>query len=266
MPNQEHPLTGGNVSGVVRIGGCVHRRMDSWSSAVHELLRHLESQEFDGAPRFLGRDAQDREMLTFIEGEVGNDPLRDYMRSNEVLEEMGRLLRRYHDATADFVQRSRRKDWQIIFPDESRHEVICHNDAAPYNTVFVDEKPVALIDFDTAGPGPRIWDIAYALYTFIPLSRFVPSHNGELVPYDSQKHMKERRSRIRLFCDAYGLEHREQLPETVGLRLMALCALISQKAEEGAVAFQKMIEEGHLDHYREEINFHNKYFHEYFGD
>ena len=53
--------------------------------------------------------------------------------------------------------------------------MICHNDVAPYNTVFVDGRPRALIDFDTAGPGPRVWDIAYAAYTFVPLGASSPA-------------------------------------------------------------------------------------------
>jgi thiamine kinase-like enzyme len=36
--------------------------------------------------------------------------------------------------------------------------VICHNDFAPYNLVFTDWRPHAIIDFDTAGPRPRAWN------------------------------------------------------------------------------------------------------------
>src|SRR3712207_4429753 len=49
-------------------------------------------------------------------------------------------------------------------------EVICHNDFAPYYVVFVDEEPRAIIDFDTAVPGSRIWDVACAGYRFVPLA------------------------------------------------------------------------------------------------
>lgn len=261
----EEPLAGGNVSAVVRIGDRVQRQINSWSSAVHQLLEYLESQGFTGAPRFLGIDPQGREMLTFIEGEVGNDPLKPYMWSDEALIEMARLLRRYHDLTVDFIHKKPLGNWQLIYGDKARHEVICHNDAAPYNTVFVNEKPVALIDFDVAGPGPRIWDIAYTLYTYVPLSRFAPENSGERVAYDASKHAEARRKRIDLFCDAYGFEARNALAQTVEERLSALCTLIVEKADEGDTAFQKMIEEGHVEHYRAEISFHRKHFHEYFG-
>jgi hypothetical protein len=36
----------------------------------------------------------------------------------------------------------------------------------PYNTIDIEAKAVALIDFETAAPGPRIWDLAFAVYRF----------------------------------------------------------------------------------------------------
>jgi len=53
-----------------------------------------------------------------------------------------------------------------ISPSHVPAEVICHGDVAPYNCVFRDGRPVAFIDFDTAHPGVRIWDLAYAAYRF----------------------------------------------------------------------------------------------------
>jgi hypothetical protein len=265
MDDNEQQLTGGNVSNIVRIGDRVHRQTNPWSPAVHELLRYLESHGFKGAPRFLGLDDQGREMLSFIEGEVGNDPVKPYMWAETVLIDVARMLRTYHDLTVDFLQLYKGR-WQLVFPDESRHEVICHNDVAPYNTVFVDQKPIALIDFDTAGPGPRIWDLAYALYRFVPLSRFGPGNDGELIPYNPAIHRAERRRRIRLFCHAYGWEDVGQLPDAVELRLKALCEVIKEKAAAGDEAYRRMIEEGHLDYYREEIDFHRQHYPDYFGE
>jgi hypothetical protein len=48
--------------------------------------------------------------------------------------------------------------------------VMCHNDFAPYNCVFDGANAAGTIDFDTAGPGPRYRDLAYALYRFAPLA------------------------------------------------------------------------------------------------
>jgi len=68
----EQPLAGGNTnSGVVRVGATVRRGQTAASPAVHQLLRHLEAKGFDGSPRFLGIDAEGREILSFIAGTTG---------------------------------------------------------------------------------------------------------------------------------------------------------------------------------------------------
>lgn len=71
MSEIEVPLTGGFITpGVVRIGNTVRRPLKSNASFVHALLLHLEVNGFTAAPRFLGIDAQGREMPSFIEGKV----------------------------------------------------------------------------------------------------------------------------------------------------------------------------------------------------
>jgi hypothetical protein len=221
--------------------------------AVHGLLRHLEARGFDGAPRFLGVDDRGREILTFIDGEVGAYPLPAYMWSDEVLAGAARLLRSLHDATLDYVA-PEGAVWQFAYPDLTHHEVICHNDVAPYNTVFVDGRPRALIDFDTAGPGPRVWDVAYAAYTFVPLASFAPCADGRVVPYEPAPHAEERARRLRMLEVAYGLPTEDLLP-TVVRRLEAVCEFLIERAEAGDDTYQRLIAEGHLDHYRREVAF-----------
>jgi Ser/Thr protein kinase RdoA (MazF antagonist) len=91
-----------------------------------------------------------------------------------------RLLRRFHDATAG----------SELAGDE---EVVCHNDFAPWNTVFVVGSPVAMIDFDGARPGPRIRDLSYALWCWLGLG-------------SAQVGISEQARRMRLMCLAYGLD------------------------------------------------------------
>jgi Ser/Thr protein kinase RdoA (MazF antagonist) len=69
--------------------------------------------------------------------------------TEEQLRHAARLLRTFHDAMADSA---------LVGADE----VVCHNDYAPWNTVFVAGLPMAMIDFDDAYPGPRVRDVAYA--------------------------------------------------------------------------------------------------------
>ena len=247
-PDRETPLTGGNVTVVARVGETVHRAVGPWSSSVHDLLQYLQARGFHGAPRFLGFDDLGREVLMFIEGEVGSYPLASYMWSDGALRGAARLLRRYHDATSGYVPRDGAV-WQFQAPDPHPHDVICHNDFAPYNLVFVDGEPRAIIDFDTAGPGPRIWDVAYAVYRFVPLS------NDEHTRTLGLTRPLARGKRLRMFCDAYGLEQdrRRELLETVERRLEALCEFIVSSAASGDASYKKAVEAGHVDLYRRDI-------------
>ncbi len=253
MEHDETPLTGGNLSTVVRVGDTVRRSLHPWSTAVHGLLRHLEAQGFDGVPRFLGIDDRGREILTYIPGEVGAYPFPAFMWSDESLASAARLLRRFHDATVDYTA-PEGAAWQFSYPDPTRHEVICHNDVAPYNMVFVDGRPQTLIDFDTAGPGPRVWDLAYAAYTFVPLGSFFPLADGGTVPYASSVHAAERARRLRLLQIAYGHLMEDLLP-AVSHRLDAVCENLETRATAGDKSYQQLVADGHLDHYRHEVAF-----------
>lgn len=247
----EKRLTGGNVSNVYRVGDTVRRELRQDSHKIHKLLKHLESKGFSYAPKFLGIDEKGREILTFIEGEAGHDPLRDYMWSDEALKEIAKMLRLYHDAVSDF---SLTDDWTPLDNTPDNFEVICHNDFARYNIIFNEKSPVGIIDFDVAGPGPRIWDIAYTLYTCIPLNRFYLSEEGKEIHY-AKEHAPRIRERVHLFFESYGVSKDEDYLEMVLRRLEGLCMTIKRKAGEGDIAFQKMIKEGHLEHYQNDIKF-----------
>lgn len=241
---QEEILEGGNVNQVIRIGDTVRRTLGPWSDAVHRLLRHLEARGFEGAPRFLGVDEQGREILSYIEGEVGFMP---YVWSEASLVEAARLLRRYHDTTIGFVA-PETANWGWVHPDSSRHEVICHLDFAPYNIVFRDEKPYALIDFDFAGPGPRVWDVAIAAYWFVPLS-----FGEDMGGINLQDDLDSGSRRLKLLCSTYGIEANSELLDTVEQRLEFICGLIRTRSAAGEPAWQKMLEEGHLVHWEREL-------------
>jgi len=263
---QEEVLSGGNVNHIVRVGDTVRRPMGYWSPSVHELLKHLEKRGFEGAPSFLGIDDSGREILTFVAGDINQPELETYTWwTDETLAGLAHLLRRFHDATQSFAPKSEAK-WQLKYTNDAEHEVICHNDAAFYNLVFRNGEPVALIDFDMAGPGPRLWDIAYTLYTSIPLGDFTPdvsSGKMEVVPYQREKHAAERRRRIHLFFESYGVPVPNNLQEWIIERLIVLCETMENFAANGNQAFQKMIDEGQLAHYENEIRFVKDHFEEW---
>ncbi|ANU09497.1 Aminoglycoside phosphotransferase [Planococcus antarcticus DSM 14505] len=257
----EEKLTGGNVSDVYRTGDTVRRNLKPESFKIHQLLKHLENRGFNQAPRFLSIDENGRETLTFIEGEAGNYPLKEYMWKDEVLKEIAKMIRLYHDAVCDFPFD---ESWQPLDNTPSHYEVICHNDFAIYNIIFNQEKPVGIIDFDNAAPGPRLWDLAYTLYTCVPLSRYnlAKSDEGE-VYYDSSKDADRIKERVKLFFESYGREVEENYLEMVLLRSEGLCKTIVRKATEGDLAFQKMVLEGHVEHYQKEIQFIREHGHEW---
>ena len=111
-------------------------------------------------------------------------------------------------------------------------------------------EPRAIIDFDTAGPGSKIWDVAYAVYRFVPLSSDEHSRTLGLA-------RPAREERLRLFCDAYGLERGQRcgLLENVGRRLEALCAFMVSSAASGDASYEKAIADGHLDLYRGDLEY-----------
>jgi len=177
----EVPLEGGRTTpGVVRVGDTVRRPPTPASDFVRRLLRHLEARGFEGAPRALGTDESGRDVLGYLAGEVPSGLSR---HADAALVEAARLIRHYHDATADLV----------ASPAALRIglEVVCHNDLSPCNFVFRSGLPVALIDFDAAAPGTRAYDLGYAAWTWLDLG--APDIDAG-----------EQRRRLTLFLDAYG--------------------------------------------------------------
>jgi hypothetical protein len=146
-------LVGRTTPGVRRIGDTVCRPTGPHSEFVHALLRHLEARGFPGAPRYLGNEAGNVEILSFIAGDVPQD-LGAFSTSQ--ITAAARLLREFHDATIDFGGRG-------------SHEIVCHGDVSPCNCVFRDEVPIAFIDFDTAHPGERRQDVGYAAWLWLDL-------------------------------------------------------------------------------------------------
>jgi Ser/Thr protein kinase RdoA (MazF antagonist) len=184
----ERPLSGGRVTaGVVRVGETVRRpRGDNWR-LVRALLTHLRERGFEGAPRYLGSDEQGREIFSFLPGEVPPDL--DAAIPDETLAAAARLIRRFHDATADT-------------PISHGQETVCHGDLSPCNFVFRDGSPVGMIDFDAAAPGARVQDLGYALFLWLNLGTDGPAP-------------AEQARRIEVFCRAYGIEADERMIEAI---------------------------------------------------
>lgn len=87
----EEPLAGGHVAFVVRVGDTIRRPAGPWTPAVHGLLRHLDAVGFEAAPRVLGLDDKNREVLAYIEGDtLGDPPWPTWVWEDDLLEQIGR--------------------------------------------------------------------------------------------------------------------------------------------------------------------------------
>jgi hypothetical protein len=180
--SEEVPLSGGaTADGVVRVGNTVRRPPEHATGLARDVLIHLERAGFDAAPQWLGIDEHGRDVVTWIEGEtftergqmhpyIGDPPVRLTFTDEQLAAAM-RLLRRYHDTFGG--------------------DVICHGDFGPWNIVWRDGMPFAVIDFDSVYLGDPADDVAYALRMFVGYG-FAAAEPVELV----------RRTRVAL--TAYG--------------------------------------------------------------
>jgi hypothetical protein len=208
----EEALTGGNSNDVQRIGRTVHRTPGLWTPAVHALLRALRTAGIREVPEPYGFDEQGREVLSFLPGGVGNYPLPNWLWEPAILRDAGVLLRRIHDASTALIG----QDLVWNLPSRKPVEVICHNDVAPYNMTFSNGRVTGLFDFDTASPGPRIWDLAYLAYRLAPLGEDATSATST---------DEERLDRVDDLVDAYGMPYsRNSMLLTVAARLEELAA------------------------------------------
>ncbi|RDI33585.1 aminoglycoside phosphotransferase family protein [Lentzea flaviverrucosa] len=227
-------LTGGGLNQVFRVGDAVRRPAGPWAPRVHELLRRLAPLGI--APVPLGLDAG-HELLSYLPGDVGHVP----PSGDTTLIESARLLRRLHDETSRLVGASRDETsrlaeserdetsrlgigldgWQ--FAAREPVEVVLHGDFAPYNIVFANGHPTGVFDWDGAHPGPRWWDVSWAIIQFVLA-----------LPDDRER-------RTRLFCETYGIEY---VAEHVLIRLDDMIQTIRKHP-----AFVLQRAERHDDHY-----------------
>lgn len=201
MEPPEVPLHGGTANRglVVRIGDTVRRPARPTGAATHALLRHLHGVGFDGAPRFLGIDAEGREVLSYVPGRAITPPYPAWALTDAALASVAGLLRRYHAAAAGFDPSP--YEWPPSPPAPFDGTLVLHNDPNLDNVVFRRGRAVALIDFDLASPGPRVWDVAAAVRLWAPLRQDAD------VPDARRGHVLRR---FRLFADAYGLTDDER--------------------------------------------------------
>ena len=200
---------------------------------MHELLSYLHAAGFAGAPRPLGIDDRGREVLSFVPGTVPWPDRFDLLEPRQRLVKTAALIRGFHDAVTGFVPPAGAR-WQVLIPAEGSCDIIAHHDLAPWNLV-ISSRHWAFIDWDTAAPGSRLWDVAYALHGFVPLSANPRYQRGNPA------------HRMRLFADAYGLDQaqRQQLVPMLARRTKAMHDFLAGQAAAGTQPWTRLWQHGH---------------------
>jgi Ser/Thr protein kinase RdoA (MazF antagonist) len=231
---------------ITRAADRVHRPAGPWTPTVHRLLAHLHEHRFVAAPEPIAV-AGELETVSFIPGDAGEYPWTADIASEAALVTCARLLRNYHDVAATFPREptdvwSQAERWPV--------ETICHGDFAPYNVIFDGRSAIGIIDFDTAHPGPRVWDVAAAVYRFAPFT--TGRVEGSTTPT-----LDGRLARAVEFCRAYGLDQtgRERLVDTMIASLVSIVTTIESEAAAGNPKFISDLEHGHADLYRADVEY-----------
>ncbi|PRI11573.1 phosphotransferase [Leucobacter massiliensis] len=189
----------------------VHRPTGPWTPAVHELLRFLAERGLDGVPRVHGLDAEGREVLDYLPGDT-LDPERT-QADDAALAAAASWLRRFHDAVREF--RPGPREWRQGVQDLAPGEVICHNDPGLYNWVVAEGRFAGMIDWDRAGPGRPLDDLAFLCWSGVPLLRPIPAADAA--------------RRLALAAAAYGGVGPAELLDAVDARM----ELIAQRWRDG---------------------------------
>jgi thiamine kinase-like enzyme len=85
-------------------------------------------------------------------------------------------------------------------PRPGDDRVIGHGDLGPWNILARDDLPVAIIDWDNAGPVDTTWDLAQAAWLNVQL------HDDDVAEGHGLPDAAGRARQLRIFVDAYGLD------------------------------------------------------------
>ncbi|MDK1493159.1 phosphotransferase [Sinorhizobium sp. 7-81] len=197
---------------VSRRGGVVIRETGPWAPSVHALCAILRMPASPARVVGDGFDEQGREVLTYIDGDVINPA----PWSDEAVHALGGLMRRLHDATASF-RPPENAIWRPWFGrNVGTPDIVGHCDAAPWNVVSRDGKPVALIDWEAAGPVDRLTEIAMAAWNNAQL------YDDDVAKMNGLPDAACRMRQMRIFADGYALPAGER--HRLGYRIIAFAA------------------------------------------
>jgi len=221
----ETSLLGGGRSIVTRRGDVVFRQAAPWSATIVALLRHLEREGFEYAPRVVGTGftPDGRETVTFIKGEFVHPRPWD----DAAMPLLGRMLRQLHDATSSFVPPPGAV-WRPWFGrDLGTPQVIGHCDTGSWNIVARNRRPVALIDWEAAGPVDPIVELAQACWLNAQL------FDDDIAEIQGLGPAEARARQMRMLLDGYGLARQDRLGFVDTMRDFAVLCAANEVIEAG---------------------------------
>lgn len=238
-------LSGGvaNAGSVVRQGDFVLRPSNPNSEAVHAFLHGLRSAGFAGASLPVEIQADGRERLLFIEGDVAVPPFPAWAQTDHALSSMAALMRSFHEASSRMPVIPGK--WSNELADPCGGTTICHNDVCLENVVFKDGEAVALLDFDFAAPGRPLFDLAAFARMCVPIDDDLSASRLGFEDLD-------RPARLRLVADTYGLdaEDRHALVELLDGPMESGGSFVQRRVEAGDPNFIRMLGEmGGMERY-----------------
>jgi hypothetical protein len=242
-------LPGGvaNAGSVVRKGDFVLRPSNPNSEAVHAFLRGLRSAGFGGASLPVEIQADGRERLLFIEGDVAVPPFPGWAQTDQALSSIAALMRSFHEASSRLPVIPAM--WSDELADPCGGTMICHNDVCLENVVFRDGEAVALLDFDFAAPGRPLFDLAAFARMCVPIDDDLNASRLGLKDLD-------RPVRLRLVADTYGLdaEGRHTLIELLDRPIESGGSFVQRRVEAGDPNFIRMLDEmGGMERYKRRL-------------
>lgn len=223
MPDEE-TLVGGR-STVSRRGQVVFRASAPWSATTIALLRHLEAEGFAHAPRVVGSgfDAQGREMLSFVEGQS----IHPYPWQDDALPLLGKMLRQLHLATAGFVP-PQDAPWRPWFGRSlGEPTAIGHCDTGAWNIIARNRMPIALIDWEAAGPVDPVIELAQAAWLNALL------FDDDLAESLGLGSAEARGRQVALLLDGYRLPYAQRVGFVDRMRDFALLDAANEAIEAG---------------------------------
>ena len=149
--DDEVQLSSDGLTHVVRVGETVRRPWRDYTPTVHAYLEHLWGAGITFVPKPLGKDDREREVLSFVPGDIPMPPLPSWATDDQALVEIAGLIRQLHDA-ADGWEPPAEAVWGTLPGAIVRGEsiddsptLVSHSDYCPGNVVFREQRPAAFI-------------------------------------------------------------------------------------------------------------------------